>query len=191
VWNNFPGFTADLAAYAVDQQVSGKVSINATGDISLDMPKSPLAEWVEEQLHSLVQHRMPDGEVTEGDVTYADNDLTHPLGRKIDLGDPSLQSVYRVRDNVITEVNRSIGELRFTISVLEVVRNAENKYLPRSFAMNFFDAASGELKTSVAYRNDWQRIGNFDVPKTILEVSTQKGGSLTKQIVFTNCQLVQ
>ena len=54
----------------------------------------------------MVQHRMPDGEVTQGDVTFADEADTHPLGRKIDLGDPSLQSAYRIKDDVIMEVNR-------------------------------------------------------------------------------------
>ena len=51
------------------------------------------------------------------------------------------------------EVNRSAGKLRFTISVLEIERNAEDKYLPRAFTMNFFDAASGEFKMSLGYWN--------------------------------------
>lgn len=190
IWHDFPGFTAGLAVTSGGELVKGKVAIDANGTVELDMPKSPLADWVEEQLNSLVQHRMPDGEVAQGEVKYADNDLTHPLGRKIDLGDPSLQSAYRLKDNVIMEVNRSMGPMRFTISVLEIVRNAENKYLPRSFTMNFFSAKSGELKTSLGYLNEWQRVGAFDLPKTIVEVSAQQGGAGTKQIVFSNCKLI-
>jgi hypothetical protein len=191
IWHDFPGFTADLAVTSGGDLVKGKVSIDASGTVELDMPKSPVADWVEEQLNSLVQHRMPDGEVTQGEVKYADNDLTHPLGRKIDLGDPSLQSAYRLKDDVIMEVNRSMGPMRFTISVLEIIRNAENKYLPRSFTMNFFSAKSGELKTSLSYLNEWQRVGAFDLPKTIVEVSAQQGGAGTKQIVFSNCKLTE
>lgn len=191
IWHDFPGFTADLAVTSGGEPVKGKVSIDANGTVELDMPKSPLADWVEEQLNSLVQHRMPDGEVTQGEVKYADNDLTHPLGRKIDLGDPSLQSAYRLKDDVIMEVNRSMGPMRFTISVLEIVRNAGNKYLPRSFTMNFFSAKGGELKTSLAYLNEWQRVGAFDLPKTIVEVSAQQGGAGTRQIVFSNCKLTE
>jgi hypothetical protein len=191
IWHDFPGFTADLAVTSGGQRVTGKMSIDASGTVEVEMPKSPLADWVEEQLNSLVQHRMPDGEVTQGDVKWSDNDLTHPLGRKIDLGDPDLQSAYRLKDDVIMEVNRSMGKLRFTISVLEIVRNAENKYLPRSFTMNFFDAETGELRTSLAYWNEWQRVGKFDLPKTIVEVRAAQGGSGTKQITFDNCKLIE
>ncbi|MEX0977854.1 MAG: DUF3386 family protein [Pirellulales bacterium] len=189
IWKDFPGFTADVTIRGGGKQASGKLTIDADGIVSLEMSKSPLADWAEEQLNSLVQHRMPDGEVTTGNVTYADDDVDNPLGRKIDLGDPSLQSAYRLKDEVIMEVNRSMGKSRFTISVLEIVRNAEDKYLPRSFTMNFFDSASGELQTSLAYFNDWQRVGSFDLPKKIIEVDARKGGSTTKQILYTNSAL--
>jgi hypothetical protein len=189
VWDDFPGFSADLAVSNGKEQTTGKVTIDDSGTVELDMRPSPLADWTEEQLNSLVQHRMPEGEISEGNVTYADNDTAHPLGRKINLGDESFQSVYRLKDDVIMEVNRSAGKLRFTISVLEIVRNAENKYLPRAFTMNFFDQATGQLKTSLGYWNEWQRVGKFDLPKTILEVSAAAGGTATKQIVFSNWKL--
>jgi uncharacterized GH25 family protein len=191
VWQKFPGFTADLTVYGESGDVSGKMAIDGEGNVSLDMPKSPLADWVQQQLDTLVQHRMPDGEVSEGDVKYADGDRSHPLGRKLDLGDGDTQSVYRIKDDVITEVNRSAGPMRFTISVLETIRNAENKYLPRSFTMSFFDAQSGQLKSSLGYWNEWQRIGAFDLPQTILENNAKNGGTTTRQIVFRNCRLAE
>ena len=189
MWQDFPGFSADLTVTSGKEQVTGSATIDSSGSVTLDMKASPLADWVEEQLNSLVQHRMPDGEVTEGNVVYADDDRTHPLGRKINLGDSELSSAYRIKDDVIMEVNRSMGKMRFTISVLEIVRDEQNKYLPRAFTMNFFDAASGELKTSLGYWNQWQRVGNFELPKTILEVSAHPGGTTTRQIEFSNCKL--
>jgi hypothetical protein len=191
IWHDFPGFTADLSVTSGGELVKCKVAIDANGTVELQMPKSPRADWVEEQLTSLVQHRMPDGEVMQGEVKYANNDRTHPLGRKIDLGDPSLQSAYRLKEDVIMEVNRSMGSMRFTISVLEIVRNAENKYLPRSFTMNFFDSKTGVQKMSLGYLNEWQRVGAFDLPRKIVEVSAQQGGISTKQIEFSNCKLIE
>lgn len=191
IWHDFPGFTADLAVTSGGEKINGKMTIDAGGTVEVQLPRSPLADWVEEQLNSLVQHRMPDGEVAQGEVKWSDSDLAHPLGRKVDLGDPDLQSAYRLKDDVIMEVNRSMGKMRFTISVLETVRNAENKYLPRAFTMNFFDSKTGELRTSLAYWNEWQRVGKFDLPKTIVEVAATKGGSGTKQIAFDNCKLIE
>jgi hypothetical protein len=169
-----------------------RAAIDADGVVTVELPAGKLTDWVEEQLNSMVQHRMPDGEVSQGDVTFAEEAGAHPLGRKIDLGDPSLQSAYRIKDDAIMEVNRSAGPtMRFTISVLEIERNKEGKYLPRSFTMNFFDAKSGDLRTSLAYFNSWQRVGAFDLPEQIIEIDAHKGGAGAKQIDFSNCKLLK
>jgi uncharacterized GH25 family protein len=191
LWIDFPGLSADVTLTAESEQLKGKLAISSDGSVTLDLPETALRKWAVDQLESLVQHRMPDGEVAEGTVTYADSDRNHPLGRKIDLGDADAQSRYRIRGDEIREVSRNAGPMRFTISVLEITRNADNKCLPRSFTMNFFDAASGDLKTSLAYWNDWQRVGDFDVPRVILETSTHGKSVLTRQIVFKNCRLRQ
>ena len=173
------------------ESITGQAKIDANGIVELKLPESKLADWVEEQLNSLVQHRMPDGEVNEGTVTFAEEAAAHPLGRKLDLGDPTLQSAYRIKDDVIMEVNRTAGPaMRFTISVLEVEWNAEHKYLPRAFTMNFFNSKSGALAVSNGYWNEWSRVGNFDLPKTIVEVSAHPGGTSTRKIAFSNCQLL-
>ncbi len=191
VWEQFPGFTADVAITDDQETCKGHVTIDASGTVSLDAKPGKLTDWAEEQLNSLVQHRMPDGEVSEGKVVWADEPAGHPLGRKIKLGDAGFQSAYRLKDDVIMEVNRSAGKMRFTISVLEIERNAEQKYLPRAFTMNFFDAESGELKMGLGYWNQWQRVGAFDLPRTILEVSAHAGGTSTRQIEFSHCQLIE
>ncbi len=191
IWVDFPGFTADLTVHNGDDVLAGKVEIDADGIVSLEMPEGDVSDWVEEQLNSMVQHRMPDGEVTQGEVTFSNEAGNHPLGRRIDLGDPSLESTYRIKDDVILEVNRSAGPtMRFTISVLEVEWNAEKKYLPRSFTMNFFDSKSGDLRTSLGYFNTWERVGPYDLPKKIIEVDAHKGGASTKEIAFSNFKLL-
>ncbi|REK10533.1 MAG: DUF3386 family protein [Planctomycetota bacterium] len=191
MWEDeFPGFAADLTVHYDDKELQGTVEIDADGGVTLKLPESPAADWAEEQLYSLVQHRMPDGEVSEGNVTYVDEDDSHPLGRKISLGDEDFSSAYRIKDDVIMEVNRFMGPMRFTISVMEIERNAENKYLPRSFTMNFFDSKTGELRHALGYWNSWQRVGQFDLPTKILEIDAHKGGSTTKQIMFNNLRLL-
>ena len=192
VWDDsFPGFSADLTVTGNGQRVPAQLIIDASGTVKLEMVPSKLADWAEEQLNSLVQHRMPGGEVTQGTITFGDNDATHPLGRQIDLGDDQLKSVYRIKDDVIREVNRAAGADRFTISVLETVRNPEGKYLPRAFTMTFFDGTSGQIKVSFSYWNDWQRIGKFDLPKTILEIGARPGSTATRQIVFENVSMLK
>jgi uncharacterized GH25 family protein len=191
VWQDFPGFTSQLVIRGGGEEVQGQLTIDADGVVSLEAPISKLSEWAEEQLNSLVQHRMPGGEVTTGQVAWADDDADNPLGRKITLGDPEMKSAYRLKDDVIMEVNRSMGPTRFTISVLQIERDADGKYLPKSFVMNFFNSATGELQNSLGYLNDWQRVGPFDLPTRIVEVDAKKGGSTTKEIVFANSRLIE
>ena len=51
---------------------------------------------------------MPDSQVAEGKVTYADADRSHPLGRRILLGDAGMGSSYRIQDGNY----RSVAEQR-------------------------------------------------------------------------------
>ncbi len=171
--------------------VAGKLALDANGIVAVEMPAGPARDWVETQIASLAQHRMPDGEVDTGEVSFADNDTQHPLGRRIDLGDPKLGSVYRIRDNVIREVNRNAGPMRFTITVLDVTWDIDQKYLPTIFTMNFFDAKSGELKTSTAHVNRWERLGAFDVPTLILEVGAGHDAPSARQMTLTNYRLTE
>ncbi len=70
VWKDFPGLTADVTVFDAGQQRAGKLSIDASGSVELVMPTFAGTKWAEDQLESMVQHRMPDSQVAEGKVTY-------------------------------------------------------------------------------------------------------------------------
>ena len=173
-----------------DSTLDARATIDASGVVDLSGDRSALHDWAEQQLQSLVQHRMPDGEVAEGNVTFVAEPVAHPLGRLIDLGDPERQSRYRLQDDVITEVNRLAGSERFTISVLAIHRNDERKYLPEAFTMSFWDVKTGELKRSLAYWNSWRRVGDFDLPERILEISAGPQGAKTMELTLGNQRLL-
>jgi Protein of unknown function (DUF3386) len=190
IWRDFPGFTADIAVRSNEGRLDARATIDGAGVVDLSGDRSALHDWAQDQLQSLVQHRMPDGEIAEGDVTFVAEPATHPLGRLIDLGDGQRQSRYRLKDDVILEVNRLMGSQRFTISVLGIHRNAEGKYLPEAFAMSFWDVKTGELKQSLAFWNGWRRVGAFDLPERILEISAGPDGVKTKELTLSNQRLL-
>jgi hypothetical protein len=47
------------------------------------------------------------------------------------------------------------------------------------------------LRASLGYWNDWQRVGAYDLPRTILEIGARAGGTAARQITFSNCRLLE
>jgi Protein of unknown function (DUF3386) len=174
VWKAFGGFTAKITVRIDCESEDGVVAVDRHGKIETKLTNKKLAEWVEEALGTVVDHRLPSEPEKENPV-FADSNTSHPLGRLIELGDGAMGSSYRIRDDVITEVNRQEGSERFTISVLDADRNAEGNYLPRSFVVTVWDNASGAIKSTTAHLNLWKRVGEFDLPSRIMEVEGLSG----------------
>jgi hypothetical protein len=188
VWENFPGFKADVVARIDGKLEEGTISVDNEGTTAVNFKDDKIREWAEQQAGSLVQHRLPSGFGEERPV-FADDDKNHPLGRLLKLGDAGFGSVYRIRDNQVTEVNRMAGPMRFTITVLENDKNAAGKYLPRVFSITTWDAKSGEIKSSSSVINTWTQVEKFDLPNRILEVSTTPGDRHVRELVFSNYKL--
>ena len=115
---------------------------------------------------------------------------THPLGRLIRFNGDRLHSVYRIQDDVIKEVHRTMGPSRFTISVMEMSRNADEKLLPACYSLSWWDVESGDLTASETVRNEWVRVGDWDLPARLLSVRTEDSTQReVRQIRFTNHQI--
>jgi hypothetical protein len=99
------------------------------GETKLEMTEGAGKKWVERQFQLLIDHHFPTSAIETGAVKFLDESTKHPLGRMITLGETAMGSEYRIDGDVVSEVNRSMGGGRFTISVMNVERNKENKYL--------------------------------------------------------------
>ena len=169
---------------------TAKVEVDANGNAGSEFKSETLRNWVENQLDSLVQHRLPSDDHDEN-VTFAEDDGNHPLGRAVNLGDKAFQSKYRIKDNMVTEVNRNAGPVRFTISVLEAQTNDEGKYLPKVVSLSTWDNKTGELKSNTSVTNSWQRIGAFDIPLRIFEVTTRTSARQVCELQLEQVELLK
>ena len=120
---------------------------------------------------------------------FTDGVTDHPLGRSITVLNDELHSVYRIRDRQIIEVNRQMENVRFTITVLENTWNKEKQYLPVSYVVNTWDRKSKTLKNSVAHHQTWTRMGDFDMPTTLLTVRATPEQLESHLITFSNVKL--
>jgi uncharacterized GH25 family protein len=190
VWDNFPGFEADLTIFAEGREQAGKITIAADGSVSLSGIDLKDEKPVVGMLRSLVGHRMPGGE-SDDNVSFADDKTDHPLGRLIKLDyDSAMASAYRIKDGVIREVNRQTDGGKFTISVFEVNRNAEGKYLPGCYTVSFWNKDGSLRNTSVTHET-WTRVGRFDLPATHASVATGKDEHRNTSLIFSNHKLLE
>ncbi|MGD9646948.1 MAG: DUF3386 family protein, partial [Pirellulales bacterium] len=188
VWNDFPGFDSDVTLRIDDAVAQGHVEVTSDGNVKLSGVDSADAGWVRQQLALLIRHRMP-APFSEQDVEFGDDAKDHPLGRLVKFVGDSAHSAYRIKDDVILEVNRNQGSLRFTISTLEVARNAEGKYMPADYSASYWERDSGRLRSNETYHEEWVRVGAFDLPKRHVVVLTGNDTRRVMEIDFAGHQL--
>ncbi len=191
VWNNFPGFSADLDINVNGKIAKGKLAVAASGKLALKLEADDgVKEWTRRTLASLVSHRLP-GTAEDTPCAFIDSVAQHPAGRAIKVLNDELHSSYRIRDGQIIEVNRALKDTRFTITVLENTWNKEKQYLPVSYVVNTWDLKTNALVNSVAHHNTWTRIGAFDLPKTVRSVNAKADQLDNRLVTFSNWQLAK
>ncbi|HEY2839845.1 MAG TPA: DUF3386 family protein [Pirellulales bacterium] len=190
VWDDFPGFTADLTLGTGEQRAAGKLTITEDGEIRLVGFDNIKTDRAKQLLQQLVQHRSGGGGPTQT-VSYVDEATEHPLGRLMTFnGDKEMNSAYRVKENVVTEVNRAMGPMKFTISVLAVHLNSEGKYLPTTFNVSYWNRESGKLQASETHLNEWVRVGDFDLPTRFVLLRAEDGKREILDMEFRNHKLL-
>lgn len=177
-WTNFPGFSADVKANADGRAWKGAVKITAKGAVTISEEDEVVTPWVREQMESMVLHRIASPRKGEPVLRFADNVADHPHGRLLTFEGGAMASSYRVKDRQIMVVNRAMGKVNMTITVLDNDLNPDKKYLPRSYTVQYWNAANGELQRTESIQNRWTRQGNWDLP-TLLTVQTSSASGLS------------
>jgi hypothetical protein len=189
-WDHFPGFTAEVEVNVEGKRSLGKVEVSSKGKVHLDL-KGPAQEWARRMISSIVGHRLDDASTLDTPCAFADDVTEHPMGRAIRVLNDEFHSSYRIRDRQVIEVNRRMADSRFTITVLENRRNAEQKYLPASYVVNTWGLKDGALIRSTTHHNTWQRVGKYDLPLACTIVEASAGKLVNRTLRFFNCKLLE
>lgn len=191
LWHGLSGFSADITVSTNGVIAEGRLTVTANGELQLEDLESEHSQWAVRRLQSLVDHRMPQ-EDRDYDVSFADDVTTHPLGRLIRIHNDRFHSLYRIAGDVITEVHRTMGTTRFSITVTETHRNIEGKHLPEAYSVSWWNVESGALTACDVVRNEWVRIDGFDLPSRLLSVRSDDSGQReVGEIRLRNHKLLQ
>ncbi len=194
LWDDdFPGFSADAAGAIDGRAFSGRVTVRPTGSVEATADVPAARFWLEGQIGSIAMHRLAgaDGGDSRPTVRFADDDDDHPLGRLLHFEGGRFASSYRVKDHQITVVNRHTGRLLMTITVLDNDKNAEGRYLPRSYLVHYWDAATRSLDRVETVQDRWRRVGSWDLPAAHTVTTASDAGLSTRCVTLSGHALLK
>ncbi len=195
-WDNFKGFSAQASVYLDGRRSEGHVVVKPDGEVSFDgepkLEDEAAREWVRDQLHSQVIHRVSSSGIRSKPLlNFADTDAAHPQGRLLNFHGGRFASTYRIRDDEIIVVNRSLGRENMSLQMLDSERNAEGKVLPRAYEVQDRDAQTGAITRVETFRNRWQRVGKLDLPESMAQTLSTAGGVSTRSMRLTSLKPVE
>ncbi|QDT79245.1 hypothetical protein Mal35_27000 [Gimesia maris] len=168
-WRDFSGFTADVLIQYNGKSTTGKLTADKDFKLNLILEDNSLSEWSLPKLNSVIGHRKFRKQEPIP-ATFADGEVNHPLGRLVSIDGKNVS--FRLQGDVMTEVHRRSDKSWFTISTLDVWRTKENEVLPRATSVIYRDPKSGAITGNRSNTFAFSRIGNFDLPSSMLTVET-------------------
>jgi len=190
---NCAGFSADLTIND-NGQVSQAIlnyDVGTGADLRIT---SGIAEskqpWALEMVLNMIGHRRrPAFEEKDGrfPITFAAEDNS-PNGRGVLLNDPA-RSSYRIRNGRVTEVDRTVGDHHFVISIMEELLAEQGRYLPRHFTVTYFDAQTDDVRRTETFTDEYKLIDGVWLPASRRVFKAEHGHVITRIIQFKNLRV--
>ena len=185
--DGFGGFEADLSINVNGNVTKGKVTVKSSKEVEVSFPNEDLKKWAQGQISMIATHRDPRNfDVSDGkySLSFAGEE-NHPQGPRIRIGD-SMGSTYRIKDDRITQINRKMPYVAFTINVEDSAFTQDDKYLTTRYTVYYFSPKDGSLSNVESFSDTHVRISDADLPATRRIISYENGEMITRTINFTN-----
>ncbi len=189
---DFKGFTADLSANVSGKEYRGSVTVKGPKDVTVTLPDPEVQKWAENQIGMIAVHRGPRS-FDESDGKYAltlGDDAIHPLGPSLHIHGDGMQSSYRIKDDRITQINRRMPYVAFTINVEDSAQTADHKYLTTRYTVYYFSPKDGSLTNVESFSDTHTRVGASDLPATRRIIGYENGAVTVKSLAFENHKML-
>jgi len=191
---DFTGFTADLTVNINGKATSGPVIVKSPREVSVQLADADVQKWAQEQLGMIAVHRGPRSfEESDGKYVLTMEEDGHPMGTKLVIHGSN--SFYRLKDNRITQINRSMAHpgmapFAFTINVEESAMTQDQKHLTTKYTVYYYSPTDGKLNNVESFTDSHVRIGSSDLPATRRIISFENGTVIVKSLTFKNHKLL-
>ncbi len=193
--DRFHGFTAALTLDDDAHTYSGYLTLKNIRQMQIELPgvSDETLQWLQGVLAMNIAHRL---ERTGGMPVPTDHPVRIATGEENALGvklvfdgDP-LESSYRIRDGVITEVCRRMHGARFTITTLEVVTTDDGRNLPKHYVVIYFDPETERLASVAQYTEIYERVGEMYLPSYIRVIETNHAKTTVRALTLRDLTLL-
>jgi hypothetical protein len=192
-WRDLPGFSAEMTGWLDGRPFGGTVTVKADGSVEIKTDDPAAKPWLQDQLDSMVMHRQAPPATASGSTgprfRLVEEPDEHPLGKLIAVEGGQMASSYRIKDRQIQVVNRRMGKRNMTITVLDNETNREGRFLPHSYVVQYWDAATGKLQSTETIQERWQRVGSWDLPVLHSVLTASDGGLSVRSVRFSQHKL--
>ena len=189
---DFRGFSADLTVNTNGHLTNGTVVVKGPREVTVQLPDEAIQKWAQEQIGMIAVHRAP-RKFEESDGKHRltmEAGEDHPLGRRLDIHGDGMQSFYRIKDNRITQINRKMPHVAFTINVEESSTTQDQKQLTTKYTVYYFAPQDAKLRNVESFTDTHVRVGASDLPATRRIISYENGAVLVRTLTFTNHKLL-
>jgi hypothetical protein len=190
----FKGFTANLTVNINGKEFHGPVTVKGPREVSVQLAEEEIQKWAQDQFAMIAVHRGPRTfEESDGKYTLTMKDDGHPLGIRLDIH--GSHSFYRLKDNRITQINRTMSHpgmasFAFTINVEDSTVTQDKKHLTTKYTVYYFSPEDGKLKNVESFTDTHVRVGTADLPATRRIIAFENGGVIVKSLTLTGHQLL-
>ena len=101
-----------------------------------------------------------------------------------------MQSFYRIKDDRITQINRKMPHVAFTINVEESCETQDHKHLTTKYTVYYFAPQDGKLRNVESFTDTHVRVGASDLPATRRIISYENGEVTVRTMTFSNHKLL-
>lgn len=190
--SDFKGFTADLTVNVNSQEVKGGVTVKGPRDVSVSLADPEVQKWAEGQIAMIAVHRGPRSfEESDGKYTLTlGDDAEHPLGPKLLIHGDGMHSFYRIEDDRITQINRKMPHMAFTINVEESAVTQDGKFLTTRYTVYYYSPQDRKLTNVESFSDTHTRVAASDLPASRRIISYENGEVVVRSLTFKNHKML-
>lgn len=189
---DFVGFAAMLLANDNGAESRGTVKVAMPRAVEVTLPETGLQQWAQQQLAMMAGHRayrsfdQADGKY----VLTLGPEEAHPLGRLIFIHGDGMNSRYRVRDERIYQIQRSMERVKFTINIDEVMTTRDGKALTTRFTVYYFAPNTEQLTQVESFVDDYTEVQGVVLPSVRCVTCAERGEARVRELILSDHKLL-